>query len=182
MEAQRSRALGQLEQIATKIDSLISASRLQEIAVIMALDRQSRLAKLADGLKRLSPGAYLVGTGPSTVGVFPLSVEEVVLGRIATPGEEPSGRIIDYTVNDCLYLSPHEVSRAHARIVREVDSGGVSYRLMDLGSTCGTFVNGERVEPGDKGRVLAQGDVISLGPRQVSTYVFFIAEPRPGKE
>lgn len=170
--------MGHIEQAAAKMDSLIGMSRLQELAVIVGLDRQARIAKLAEALTRLRPGAYLLGTGPSTVGVFLLSVEEVVLGRMATPGEEPSGQVVDFVVNDCLYLAPHEVSRAHAKIARQVDSGGVSYRLTDLRSTCGTFVNGEQLQPSVEGRVLSHGDVISLGPRQVSTYMFFVAEAR----
>lgn len=170
--------MGRIDQMAAKMDSLISVSHLQELAVIMSLDHQARIAKLAEAMARLRPGAYLLGTGPSTVGVLPLSVEEVVIGRMATPGEEPSPKVLDFVVNDCLYLSPQEVSRAHARVIRQIDSGGVTYRLMDLGSTCGTFVNGEQIKAGAEGRALSHGDVISLGPRRVSTYLFFIAEPQ----
>jgi pSer/pThr/pTyr-binding forkhead associated (FHA) protein len=44
---------------------------------------------------------------------------------------------------------------------------------MEMESTCGTFVNGRRLE-GDNGQALAHGDVISLGPSQVSTYLFLV--------
>ena len=58
----------------------------------------------------------IVGTGPSTVGIIPLTVDEVVIGRAATPGEEPSDVVVDYQVTDQMYLGPHEASRVHARI------------------------------------------------------------------
>jgi ABC-type multidrug transport system ATPase subunit/pSer/pThr/pTyr-binding forkhead associated (FHA) protein len=51
------------------------------------------------------------------------------------------------------------VSQAHARIVR----GGDSVALFDLGSTNGTYVNGERVDR----HTLADGDRIVIGPYQL---------------
>ena len=50
-----------------------------------------------------------------------------------------------------------DVSVRHAEIVE--DSGG-AYRLRDLGSTNGTFVNGHRLT---RERTLHDGDVLSLG-------------------
>jgi hypothetical protein len=50
-----------------------------------------------------------------------------------------------------------ELSRRHARF-RRLDSGGIE--VEDLGSTNGTFVNGERI---DAPRLLAPGDTIKLG-------------------
>ncbi len=52
------------------------------------------------------------------------------------------------------------VSRRHARIVHE---GGV-YFLYDDGSTNGTFVNGERLAPGQGYRLVNEAE-IRLGPR-----------------
>jgi len=55
---------------------------------------------------------------------------------------------------------PHPtVSRRHARITR---SGSI-YHLEDLRSSNGTFVNGERLEPGRAAK-LSVGDVIHVGP------------------
>jgi ABC-type multidrug transport system ATPase subunit len=52
-------------------------------------------------------------------------------------------------------------SRNHARIFRR--SGRAPYAIEDGGSSNGTFVNGDRVEPGEP-RPLSAGDVIRVGP------------------
>ena len=165
--------MSDITSIILKIDQTISMSRLNELSVLLASDRQERLRRLAGVLRELPAGAYLLGTGPSTVGIIPLTVEQVVLGRSATPLEKASEVVVDYEVADTLYFTPHEVSRAHARIVRGPDG---SFAVEDLGSTCGTFVNGDAIDPGGEGWPLSSGDVVSLGPSQVSTYVFFRAE------
>jgi pSer/pThr/pTyr-binding forkhead associated (FHA) protein len=54
-----------------------------------------------------------------------------------------------------LTLASPDSSRRHAQIDAEADG----YRIRDLGSTNGTFVNGERVEE----RRLATGDRIEIG-------------------
>jgi pSer/pThr/pTyr-binding forkhead associated (FHA) protein len=164
--------------IILKIDQLISLSRLNELAAIMNTDRTDRLARIIAATDQLKPGAYLLGTGPATTGIIPLTVEEVVIGRAATPLEKPSDGIADYTVADTLYFGPRETSRLHARIVRRWTESVPIYVLMDMGSTCGTFVNGHRLE-GASGHTLVHGDVISLGASQVSTYVFFLKEEQP---
>lgn len=161
--------MSDIDPVILKMDEMITLSRLSELALMLRLDRATRVAKMAVSLSKLPPGAYLLGTGPSTVGIVRLSVEEVVLGRAATPPEDPTDTVIDYAVNDTLYFTPHEVSRAHAKIVRH----GEQFLVVDLGSTCGTFVNGEGVDPQGKERPLAHGDVLSLGPSQISTYVFY---------
>ena len=165
--------MADIDPIIVKIDQLISLSRLNELAVIMNTDRADRLVRIMAAMKQLKAGAYLLGTGPATTGIIPLTVEEVVIGRAATPLEEPSDGVADYAVADTLYFGPHEASRLHAKIVRRWKESARTYALVDLGSTCGTFVNGRRVE-GDAGHALVHGDVISLGSSQVSTYVFFV--------
>jgi predicted component of type VI protein secretion system len=80
--------------------------------------------------------------------VFDLTKEVTSLGR---------------DVSNDIVLSDPEVSRQHARITRT--PGG--YVLEDLGSTNGTFVNGERlVAP----RVLSAGDLISLSEKVNLTF------------
>lgn len=153
-----------------KIDHAVSQSRLNCLAVMLTTDRTERLARIEGTLARLKPGAYLVGTGPSTVGIIPLTVEEVVMGRSATPVEKPAEEVVDYQVADTLYLGPHEVSRVHAKIVRTRGTGRPRFRLVDLKSRCGTYLNGERIGP--DGRALRSGDLLSLGPTHVSTYMF----------
>ncbi|MBV8235535.1 MAG: FHA domain-containing protein, partial [Acidimicrobiia bacterium] len=52
------------------------------------------------------------------------------------------------------------VSAEHARLVR---TGTETFSVEDLGSTNGTFVNGDHVEPGTS-RALATGDAVRIGP------------------
>lgn len=88
-----------------------------------------------------APYRLVVKTGPNPGIVFDLSKEVTLLGRDVT--------------ND-IALGDAEVSRQHARLTRT--PGG--YVLEDLGSTNGSFVNGERlVAP----RVLSPGDLIGMG-------------------
>ena len=54
-----------------------------------------------------------------------------------------------------LILESKQVSRHHARILWQ----GGGYLILDLGSTNGTFVSGERVDK----RALSDGDLVSLG-------------------
>ena len=164
--------MADIDPIIVKIDQLISLSRLNELAAIINTDRADRLVRIMAAMKQLKPGAYLLGTGPATTGIIPLTVEEVVIGRAATPLENPSDGVVDYPVADTLYFGPRETSRLHAKVVRHWRESAPTYVLMDMGSTCGTFVNGRRLE-GNSGHTLAHGDVISLGASQISTYVFF---------
>lgn len=83
----------------------------------------------------------IVKAGPNPGSAFDLSKEVTLMGRDVT--------------ND-ISLGDPEVSRQHARLTRT--PGG--YVLEDLGSTNGSFVNGERlVAP----RVLASGDLLGMG-------------------
>ncbi len=88
-----------------------------------------------------APFRLVVKTGPNPGVAFDLSKEVTLLGRDVT--------------ND-IALGDAEVSRQHARLTRT--PGG--FVLEDLGSTNGSFVNGERlVAP----RVLSAGDLIGVG-------------------
>lgn len=83
----------------------------------------------------------VVRTGPNPGMAFDLTKEVTLLGRDVT--------------ND-IALGDAEVSRQHARLTRT--PGGVV--VEDLGSTNGTFINGERlVAP----RVLSAGDLLGFG-------------------
>jgi pSer/pThr/pTyr-binding forkhead associated (FHA) protein len=91
---------------------------------------------MAENLYRL-----VVKAGPNPGSAFDLSKEVTLMGRDVT--------------ND-ISLGDPEVSRQHARLTRT--PGG--YVLEDLGSTNGSFVNGERlVAP----RVLTSGDLLGMG-------------------
>ncbi|MBL7188829.1 MAG: FHA domain-containing protein [Phycisphaerae bacterium] len=165
-----------VDPILLEIDKLITGSRLQEVAFIAETDINERICKMDTVLKELRPGAYLLGTGSTTVGIIPLTVDEVALGRSATTLEKPIDAIIDYTATDTMYFAPREVSRSHAKVIRRIIGSKLEYVVVDMKSTCGTFVNGMRVDPEGDGVVLLHGDVLSLGPSQMSTYMFYTVE------
>lgn len=164
------------DHILLEIDRLITGSRLQEVAFIAETDIATRIARMEKVLKKLNPGAYLLGTGSTTGGIIPLTVDEISLGRSATTLEEPTDTVIDYAASDTLYFAPREVSRSHARVVRRRTRDELEYVVLDMQSTCGTYVNGNRVDPNGPGTVLTHGDVLSLGPSQMSTYMFYVVD------
>lgn len=94
--------MNHLEAIAGKIERLIIQSRLNALAEMLITDRTEKHSRIGQALAQLRPGAYLVGTGPSTTGIIPLTVDEVVLGRIATPLEGPTEVVLDYCVADTI--------------------------------------------------------------------------------
>ena len=83
----------------------------------------------------------IVRTGPNPGTVFDLTKEVTMLGRDVT--------------ND-IPLGDAEISRQHSRLTRT--PGGIV--LEDLGSTNGSFVNGDRLT---SPRVLRSGDLVGLG-------------------
>ncbi|MBX3404586.1 MAG: FHA domain-containing protein [Phycisphaeraceae bacterium] len=161
-----------LEEIPALMDDLVVRSHVNAASVLMGLDRHRCQTRIARVLGCLRKGAYLIGAGPGTGGIVPLSVDRVVLGRAATPLEESGGEVVDIQASDASYLGPHEVSRTHAAVVRVVKNGCPQYLVVDLGSTCGTFVNGKHVSAEGVGTPLATGDVISLGASHATTYLF----------
>jgi pSer/pThr/pTyr-binding forkhead associated (FHA) protein len=164
--------------ILEEIDRLIRLSRLKEIEYIMSTDVSERLHEIRAALKRLQPGAYLLGTGPSTVGIVSLNTDEVVLGRPATVIESTSASGPDHYATDTLFFVPREVSRNHAKVIRQTVDHGVQHIVVDLNSTCGTFVNDARVGTDGAGTLLRHGDIVSLGPSRTSTYVYYRATVR----
>jgi predicted component of type VI protein secretion system len=87
-------------------------------------------------------------SGPTPGKVFPLDKNEIYIGR---------------DVNSDLVISDSEVSRKHARIT--LQAGG--FVLEDLGSTNGTFVNGQRlIGP----HLLRQGELVMLGENVSLTF------------
>ncbi len=91
---------------------------------------------------------FVMRAGPTIGKVFPLEAPEITIGRESTN---------TVTINDV------EVSRKHARL----ELRGNSYVIQDLGSTNGTFVNGQRVV---NPQVLNPGDSVSLGEGIVLSY------------
>jgi predicted component of type VI protein secretion system len=87
-------------------------------------------------------------TGPTPGKVFELTQAELTLGR------EPGNDIV---IND------GEISRKHARLSLQGDT----YMLEDLGSTNGTFVNGQRLMGQHE---LRPGEIIAFGEQISCTY------------
>jgi hypothetical protein len=91
----------------------------------------------------MPPAAYrlVVQTGPTPGTLFELTRDVTTVGR---------------DVTNEIVLGDPEVSRQHARLTRTP----AGFVLEDLGSTNGTYVNGERLAAP---RVLTPGDSIGLG-------------------
>jgi predicted component of type VI protein secretion system len=94
-------------------------------------------------------------SGPNPGTVYALEGDQLSIGR------DSSNEI---AVNDA------EVSRRHARLTFQ----GGKYVLEDMGSTNGTFVNGQRLTGP---RVLKSGEVISLGEQIVFVYESVDSDP-----
>jgi pSer/pThr/pTyr-binding forkhead associated (FHA) protein len=91
---------------------------------------------------------FVMRSGPTPGSVYSLEGDQLVIGRDASSG---------VAINDA------EVSRKHARLTFQ----GGKYVIEDLGSTNGTFVNGQRVT---SSVVLKSGDVVGLGEQIVLLY------------
>jgi FHA domain len=166
-----------LLQLAEKADRLARRARIQDILLFLDQPELDRVQKISAVVHALDAGAYLLGTGPYTQGVYSVMSEEVVLGRLATPLETPLDKPVDIFCQDIVSLVPREVSRCHARISRLGEQTRV-YFIEDLGSACGTFLNGRKLGNSDaedqklSPTELSSGDVISLGPSLINTFIF----------
>jgi len=90
--------------------------------------------------KKAKPFCLRQVKGPGAPRECPLELDEVVIGR----AQEAQ-----------LMLDSGAVSRRHARLIRTADS----YRIEDLESANGVYVNGERTTQ----RELADGDSLQIG-------------------
>jgi len=87
-------------------------------------------------------------SGPTPGKTYQLDQEETIVGRDLA--------------ND-IAISDPEVSRRHARFMRKDEN----FLIEDLGSTNGTFLNGERISSPQQ---LRSGDVITLGENVVMVF------------
>jgi len=106
------------------------------------------------GWSKASP---LAGGGPLRYGLTCFPLDPVVLDR-----EHPVG--IGRSKNNEMVLPVGMVSRRHA----EVFFDGDAFAVRDLGSSNGTFVNGEKVET----ESLSDGDEIRIGPYNLTFKAF----------
>jgi pSer/pThr/pTyr-binding forkhead associated (FHA) protein len=157
------------------LDQVIIKSRLNMIEQMLRTEPKDRLVRLACIVKSLPPGGYLLGTGPTATNIIPLTVQEIVIGRVATPLEKLSDQVVDYNVHDTAYFCPNEVSRVHVKIMCDRRKNPGRYFIQDMGSQCGVYVNGKKLDP-DVSHALKTADLISLGPSHVSTYIMLIKE------
>ena len=91
---------------------------------------------------------FVMRSGPNTGKIYPLEAPEIIIGRDASNG---------VAINDA------EVSRKHAKL----NLHGSAYVIQDLGSTNGTFINGQRITGT---QVLNLGDTVSFGENIVLMY------------
>lgn len=138
--------------------------------------------RLEKTLLRLPQGYYLLGLGPYNAGLVKLDFDELLIGR-----EVPEFIGVGMPVSGFRVSSPDaflntEVSRLHAKLLRRVFPDPPEYRLVDMRSTCGTYLNGEPIPvPDDLGGIseddcacrLSSGDFFSLGPSAVNLFLFF---------
>ena len=138
--------------------------------------------RLEKRLIALPSGHYLLGLGPYNAGLVKLDFEELLIGR-----EVPEFIGVGMPVSGFRVSSPDaflntEVSRLHAKVVRRSLTSFDEYRLVDMRSTCGTYLNGEPIPPPDDlgglseadcAALLRSGDFFSLGPSNVNLFLFF---------
>ena len=98
---------------------------------------------------------FVMRSGPTPGATFSLEGDQLMIGRDSAS---------NIAINDA------EVSRKHARLAFQ----GGKYVIEDLGSTNGTFVNGQRLS---NAVVLKSGDVISLGEQIVLMYEALAMDP-----
>ena len=103
----------------------------------------------------MSQFQFVMRSGPTPGVTFPLEGDQLVIGRDAANS---------IAINDA------EISRKHSRLSFQ----GGKYVIEDLGSTNGTFVNGQRLAGPV---VLKPGDVVSLGEQIVLMYDVINLDP-----
>lgn len=98
---------------------------------------------------------FVMRSGPTPGATFALEGDQLTIGRDSSSG---------VAINDA------EISRKHARLTFQ----GGKYVIEDLGSTNGTFVNGQRLV---SAVVLKSGDVVSFGEQIVLMYEALSTDP-----
>src|SRR5450759_540974 len=79
---------------------------------------------------------FVMHSGPNTGRIYPLEASEIIIGRDAS---------------NLIGINDAEVSRKHAKLTQQ----NSTFVIQDLGSTNGTYINGQRIttpqelKPGD---------------------------------
>ena len=157
-------------------------SRQRDLGAFVDNGMAGMSSRLEKTLLRLPAGYFLLGLGPYNAGLVKLDeFDELLIGR-----EVPEYIGVGMPVSGFRVSSPEaflnvEVSRLHAKVFRKGESGA-RYLLVDMRSTCGTYLNGDPIPaPDDLGgvseedcaRPLTSGDFFSLGPSAVNLFLFF---------
>ena len=149
-------------------------SRQRDVMSFVDNGMSGMSARLEKTLIRLAGGHYLLGLGPYNAGLVRLDFEELLIGR-----EVPEFIGVGMPVSGFRVSSPDAFLNTE---VRRVATDGPHYLLVDMRSTCGTYLNGDPVpQPDDLGgaseedcaRPLTSGDFFSLGPSAVNLFLFF---------
>jgi pSer/pThr/pTyr-binding forkhead associated (FHA) protein len=157
-------------------------SRQRDVMTFVDNGMAGMSTRLEKTLLRLPQGHYLLGLGPYNAGLVKLDFEELLIGR-----EVPEFIGVGMPVSGFRVSSPDaflntEVSRLHAKLRRWFSGDNSEYRLIDMRSTCGTYLNGEAIPvPDDLSGVseeecalpLRSGDFFSLGPSAINLFLFF---------
>jgi pSer/pThr/pTyr-binding forkhead associated (FHA) protein len=157
-------------------------SRQRDVMTFVDNGMTGMSSRLEKTLLRLPSGHYLLGLGSYNAGLVKLDFDELLLGR-----EVPEFIGVGMPVTGFRVSSPDaflntEVSRLHAKVVRHELRAGPEYRLIDMRSTCGTYLNGEAIPVPDElagiseqecAAPLTSGDFFSLGPSAVNLFLFF---------
>ena len=93
---------------------------------------------------------FIVLAGSQAGRMYKLEGDEAVIGRLS---------------DAAIRVEDDGVSRNHAKLLRQPDG---SVRLIDLNSTNGTFVNGEKVDT----RILQDGDKVQIGTTTILKFSF----------
>jgi hypothetical protein len=156
-------------------------SRQRDVTSFADAGLQAISQRLERRILRLPDGYYMLGLGPYNAGLVRMDYDELLLGR-----EVPEFIGVGMPVGGFRIAVPEaflnvEVSRIHAKIFRRGTDSEPVYRLVDLRSTCGTYVNGEELpKPDVEGPTeeecsypLRSGDFFSLGPSAINLFLFF---------
>ena len=157
-------------------------SRQRDLGAFVDNGMAGMSIRLEKTLLRLPSGWFLLGLGPYNAGLVKLDYDEILLGR-----EVPEYIGVGMPVTGFRVSSPDaflntEVSRLHAKVTRHMTGEAPEYRLVDMRSTCGTYLNGEAIPVPDDlagaseencAQRLRSGDFFSLGPSAVNLFLFF---------